>query len=245
VAATSRTGARSYYSNFGALVKIAAPGGETNANANDGILSTLNVGTTTPGEDSYAFYQGTSMATPHVAAVAALLKERRPSITPDEVLVALQKTAQPFSSSASRPCTVQTCGAGIIDAAAAVDFVSGGEAGAIAASDAADSSAAAIGSISLVGEWMIGDSGEVLRIGKNGSWFHPLHGLAKIRKAEDAADIKVFYEHGAAECSYRVSFSEGGKLLDLAAANPSQNADYCPEGSFKKIGGESADISRR
>lgn len=131
VAAVNRLGARANFgrpgagSNFGVNVKIAAPGGETFATEKDGILSTLNTGITTPGEDSYAFYQGTSMATPHIAGVVAMLYEAKPTLTPDEALTVLQVTAQPFPASASRPCAKNTCGAGIVNAAAAVNYVSG------------------------------------------------------------------------------------------------------------------------
>ncbi len=89
---------------------------------------------------------------------------------------------------------------------------------------------------SLVGQWIIKDSGGILQIDQGG-WFHPVHGRAKIRKAEDSADIKVFYEHGSARCSYRISFSENGKRLDLIAADTMQDPDYCPAGSLKKAGG--------
>ena len=58
----------------------------------------------------------------------------------------------------------------------------------------------------------------------------------KIRKADDTADIKVFYEHGSMRCSYRVSFSENGKRLDLIAADTMQDPDYCPAGSLKRAG---------
>ena len=44
VAATDRNGARAYYSNFGAVVALAAPGGDMRGNAASGILSTLNAG---------------------------------------------------------------------------------------------------------------------------------------------------------------------------------------------------------
>ncbi len=115
VAATNRTGKRSYYSNFGASVEIAAPGGETFVQS-DGVLSTLNDGATTPGADSYAFYQGTSMAAPHVAGVAAILKSVDPSATPAQIQTAMTGTAQPFPPGGTRPCSTALCGAGIVDA---------------------------------------------------------------------------------------------------------------------------------
>ena len=63
VAAVGRNGGKASYSNFGATVEVAAPGGSGGANS---VLSTLNAGSTSPGADSYALYNGTSMATPHV-----------------------------------------------------------------------------------------------------------------------------------------------------------------------------------
>ncbi|GAB2195870.1 S8 family peptidase [Sessilibacter sp. MAH4] len=122
VAATNRNGSKAFYSNFGNLVDVAAPGGETTTTSN-GVLSTLNTGTTTPGSDTYAFYQGTSMATPHVAGAAALLYAVDPGITPDEVESILKATARPF------PGTCSGCGVGIVNAAAAVAMASGGGSG--------------------------------------------------------------------------------------------------------------------
>jgi len=118
VAATQAAGARASYSNFGSSVEIAAPGG------GDGnyILSTLNDGTTSPdpaGYD-YAFYQGTSMATPHVAGIASLMLSVNPSLTPAQVLAKIQTTARAFPTGTQRDCTTALCGAGIIDAGAAV-----------------------------------------------------------------------------------------------------------------------------
>ena len=113
VAATNRSGGRAYYSNYGTVVDVAAPGGDVRTSGG-GILSTLNSGTTTPGADSYAFYQGTSMATPHVAGVAALMLSKTPSMTPDQVESTLKSTSRAF------PAACSGCGAGLVDAAAAV-----------------------------------------------------------------------------------------------------------------------------
>jgi len=114
VAATTRTGGRASYSNFGAKVAIAAPGG----GGNDGVLSTLNTGTSTPGADSYAWFQGTSMASPHVAGVASLMLSVNPALTPAEVLARLRQSARAFPAGTGSDCTTALCGAGIVDAAA-------------------------------------------------------------------------------------------------------------------------------
>ncbi len=119
VAANDRGGDRASYSNFGSVVEVTAPGGETATLAN-GVLSTLDGGTTTPANDNaYAFYQGTSMATPHVAGVASLIIGQQPSYTPDQVLSTLQTTARAFPSGST--CNTGICGSGIVDAFAALN----------------------------------------------------------------------------------------------------------------------------
>ena len=85
-----------------------------NTGTANGVLSTLNTGLTTPGADTYAFYQGTSMATPHVAGVAALVLALRPSLTPDQVETLLKNTTRAF------PAQCNQCGTGIVNAASAV-----------------------------------------------------------------------------------------------------------------------------
>ena len=75
------------YSNFGSFVDVAAPGGDTSADLNgdgfgDGVLSTLG---NDQGEFFYRFYQGTSMATPHVAGVLALMLAVNPNLTPTDI----------------------------------------------------------------------------------------------------------------------------------------------------------------
>ena len=122
VAATSQTGDQTYYTNFGALVEIAAPGGEQFfANDPGGVLSTLNVGLTGPGADDLRYYQGTSMAAPHIAGLVSLLLGEDPSLTPAEVLDILQTTARDFPAGSG--CTTAKCGAGIADAFAALSAV--------------------------------------------------------------------------------------------------------------------------
>jgi serine protease len=123
IAATGRTGARAYYSNYGSIVDVAAPGGDMSGSQSDGIYSTLNTGTTTPGSDTYAYYQGTSMATPHVVGVVALMLAKNSALTPDQVESMLKSTARAF------PGNCGQCGAGIVNASAAVDAAAGGGGG--------------------------------------------------------------------------------------------------------------------
>ncbi len=114
VAASRKDGGKAAYSNYGAAVEIAAPGG-----ASDGyIYSTVNAGTTVPTTDAYAWYQGTSMATPHVTGIVSLMLSVNPALTPAQVLQILQTTATPFP--AGSDCSGR-CGAGIVDAGAAVE----------------------------------------------------------------------------------------------------------------------------
>ncbi|WAC75135.1 S8 family serine peptidase [Roseateles sp. SL47] len=121
VAATNRSGGRASYSNYGSIVALAAPGGDSGTG--NGIYSTLNAGTTTPGADSYAYYSGTSMATPHVAAVAALMYSVQPTATPDQITAALKSSARAF------PATCSQCGTGILDANAAITAILSGTGG--------------------------------------------------------------------------------------------------------------------
>jgi serine protease len=104
------------YSNFGSAVKIMAPGGDIQSydhgNGNpDGVLSMVS-----PADGTYAYYNGTSMASPHVAGVAALLLSCEPTLTPAQVLARLQSTALPRSSA---QCP-NGCGAGLLNAAVLV-----------------------------------------------------------------------------------------------------------------------------
>ncbi|MCX4775778.1 S8 family peptidase [Streptomyces sp. NBC_01264] len=127
VASTNRTGDRSFYSNYGTIIDVSAPGGETRRGTDtpgtvttpeNGILSILNDGATTPGAEIYKPYQGTSMAAPHIAGLAALLVSAKPSLTPAQVESAIKTNARPLAGT----CT-GGCGTGLADAAATVTAV--------------------------------------------------------------------------------------------------------------------------
>ncbi len=114
VAATTSAGARASFSNYGTGIDVSAPG--------QAILSTLNSGTTVPGSASYASYNGTSMAAPHVAGVVALVQSVAPTaLSPAAVETLLKNTARALPGACSGGC-----GAGIVDADAAVTAALGG-----------------------------------------------------------------------------------------------------------------------
>jgi serine protease len=150
VAATNRSGAKASYSNYGSLVDISAPGGQTSTGTANGIYSTLNSGTKTPSTESYAYYQGTSMATPHIAGLAALVKSANSSLTPAQIESAIKANARPLPGSCSGG------GAGLADAAKTVQAVSGGSTGGTTFSDTTavsipDNSSAITSSIAVSG----------------------------------------------------------------------------------------------
>ncbi|WP_285646157.1 S8 family serine peptidase [Lentzea sp. NBRC 102530] len=127
VAASSREGNKAFYSNFGTRIDIAAPGGETRRGTDtpgtittpeNGIWSTLNAGTTTPGAENYKPYQGTSMAAPHIAGLAALLVAKKPSLTPAQIKDLIKTNSRPLPGTCSGGC-----GAGLADAAKTVAAV--------------------------------------------------------------------------------------------------------------------------
>ncbi|MER7623067.1 S8 family serine peptidase [Streptomyces sp. NPDC126503] len=113
VAASDRAGNRASYSNYGTVVDIAAPGGETADSSANGIWSTLNTGTRSVGSETYAAYQGTSMAAPHIAGLAALMNEANPAMTPAQIETAIKNNARALPGTCSGGC-----GAGLADATA-------------------------------------------------------------------------------------------------------------------------------
>ena len=119
---------RAPYSNFGTTIDIAAPGGDTSIDRNrdgfaDGVLSTLF--DDTAGKPSYVFYQGTSMAAPHVAGVLALMRGINPALTPatiDQLIAGTHPTYKPrITSDLGEIGRDDLYGHGLIDAKKAID----------------------------------------------------------------------------------------------------------------------------
>ena len=91
VASTTKTDGLSSFSNFGATkVHLGAPGSE--------ILSTIPV-------DAYAYFNGTSMATPHVAGVAALIAAEYPGISAADIKCRILQNVDPKPALAGKTVT--------------------------------------------------------------------------------------------------------------------------------------------
>ncbi len=129
VAAVGRVGGLANYSNYGSSIDIAAPGGDMSRDS--GILSTIATGANTLTGYSYTNYQGTSMAAPHVAGVAALVASLHPTWGPSQIEAAIYAGARPFPTDTLRPCVTTSetptgsqhqCGAGLLDAVGALNM---------------------------------------------------------------------------------------------------------------------------
>ena len=103
-----------FYSNYGAPVDIAGPGGDCGQDYLSGgdcdpYYLVLSDGIDTDGSVTYFFAAGTSMATPHVAAVAAYVRSMHPGLSPGDVRSWLKTHAEQIGPR-------QYFGAGLVDA---------------------------------------------------------------------------------------------------------------------------------
>ena len=126
VSAVTPNRQRAPYSNFGPTVDVAAPGGNTAADGDgdgypDGVLSTLADDTSATRKPVYSFAQGTSMATPHVAGVAAIMKALDPTLDPDRFTTLLETGKLTVDLGA--PGKDELFGYGLIDALKAVENI--------------------------------------------------------------------------------------------------------------------------
>ena len=121
------------YSNFGSWVSVVAPGGNLSQDVNgdgkpDGVLSTATSDGSGALVNGYAVWQGTSMATPHVAGVATLMKAVAPSLTPQRFAELLVSGA--LTDDLGATGKDDQFGYGLINARKAVTAVGGGSGGA-------------------------------------------------------------------------------------------------------------------
>ncbi len=126
VTAHTRRGDLTSYANASPSTTLSAPGGgpglQLLASDGDSITSLGNSGLTSPLADSYEQVRGTSIATAHVSGVAALLLGLQPTLSPDQVRTVLTRSARAYP--ANSYCTMQAiCGAGMLDAEAAVRWL--------------------------------------------------------------------------------------------------------------------------
>jgi subtilisin family serine protease len=115
-----------FYSNYGASTDIAAPGGDCGTNPANGLSWCDPANGTRPatyyyhlilssviddqtGAPGYAWFAGTSMASPHVAGVAALVKAQHPEFSPNQLRAYLKRTAENVGQK-------QTFGSGLVSA---------------------------------------------------------------------------------------------------------------------------------
>ncbi|MDZ7812303.1 MAG: S8 family serine peptidase [Ideonella sp.] len=150
VAGVRHAGTKVGYSNLGPEVTLAAPAGNCGQDTGPclySLLTTTDTGTTAPSVFSYStgtnYTVGTSFAAPLVSATVSLMQAIKPDATPDQIIAALRSSARPFPSSGAGAgvsacraptlvpqetecyCTTTTCGAGLLNAAAAVAAMSG------------------------------------------------------------------------------------------------------------------------
>ncbi|MEV8590461.1 S8 family serine peptidase [Streptomyces sp. NPDC051180] len=115
VAAQASGGAKASYSNFGnGVIDVAAPGGDGSTQ----VYSTLPGG-------KYGNMSGTSMASPHVAGVAALIASKNPTFTPAQIRDQLGVQATDRACPSDARCTGTSTkngffGEGAVDALKAV-----------------------------------------------------------------------------------------------------------------------------
>lgn len=146
VAGLRNVGTKVGFSSLGPEVDISAPGGNC-VNLTGAclypIITTTNSGSTTPVANSAAYTNsfdvslGTSFSAPMVAGTAALMLSAQPSLSPAAIRSLMMGTSRPFPTTGGSPgtsncvapttteqlecyCTQQTCGAGMLDAGAAV-----------------------------------------------------------------------------------------------------------------------------
>ena len=120
VSATGVNNEPAHYSNFGSLITLAAPGGNASGGSSNCTVPLCILSTKLGG--GYQALMGTSMASPHVAGVVALMLAKNPSLTPDGIAAILKNPANldPISGGSTQ------YGPGVLNAFKAVQAAGGG-----------------------------------------------------------------------------------------------------------------------
>ena len=238
VAATSKTGDQSYYTNYGAVIEIAAPGGEQSfANDPNGVLSTLNAGTSVPGSDNFIYYQGTSMAAPHIAGLVSLMLGEQPNLTPTQVLNILQTTARDFPNTSS--CTTSTCGAGIADAFAALSAL---DVELVAPTLISPANGANLGTLEPTLSWspVVGADAYQVQVAANAAFSNIVVNLSSVDGTTTPVTLpdegsywwrvraKAGAETGPWSAEWRMNLTDGGPVASKAFLPLTTNVPYVP-----------------
>ncbi len=124
VGATNYNGVKADYSNYGTELDVVAPGGDSQDLNGDGYMdgvlqNTFNIQTKDPTDFNWWFLTGTSMATPHVSGIAALMLEANGEATPYDIREALENTARDMGDQGWD----QYYGHGLVNATAALEYI--------------------------------------------------------------------------------------------------------------------------
>lgn len=93
VAATNSEDKKASYSTFHSTVDVSAPGGDFSSGNSNGFLSTIVLPSNFYQNNEYIQFQGTSMASPLVAALAGLIKSQHKNWSPAEIMFQIVETA--------------------------------------------------------------------------------------------------------------------------------------------------------
>lgn len=116
ISATTIPDVKASYSSYGPDIELTAPGGDYGDEDGDGHDDMVLQNTLWHKQTGYYYYSGTSMATPHVVGVAALMKSIDPSLTNVQLRNMLIATAEDIGA----PGWDEYFGYGMVDAYAAV-----------------------------------------------------------------------------------------------------------------------------
>ncbi|MFT3818068.1 MAG: S8 family serine peptidase [Rubrivivax sp.] len=248
VAGLRHAGTKVGFSSIGPQVAISAPAGNC-VNASGAclypILTTVNSGSTVPAANTYSdgsnYSVGTSFSAPLVAGTAALMLSVNPSLTPAQVKALIQGSARAFPTTSTDPavaqckpptsavqdeclCTTSTCGAGMLDAGAAV-------AAAAANSLPSVSIAGGSGAVSAGSTVVFDGSGSKAAAGRSiGGYQWAItagSGIAAISGSSSGATVSVATS-GSGSFTIRLTVTDSAGVQASASSTVNVNAPAAP-----------------